>query len=367
MRNVLRIPSQSSSACWTGGAGASSRSRGNGVPGSGFSHGFWLILTSFPCVLIFLMTSEFLRLPLCAILLCLPLFCRAGGEPSPAAALTDVGPPEVNWTSLRYAANRFGVSLSTTLELDPSSREDMLVPPYSAFRNEPFQIVPDVVMRLDIHAHAETMLDSYNTEGRVWFAPGGLGVLQRDRLKPGPGGSRKIYRFAGDGAFRIRLEPNGRNEGRQSPANWTKIKQNFYPYDLLAAGCDRVTTPVLLLYRASSRDPVNGGKPLCAFVDDALYRVWLESRGEVPRPVDYAVKSGGTMHEFSGNRRTLKLSLRVVPITPGADPAAFELLELRGAIAIYIDADTRLPVLITGERAGAGELDVGLVEAALHE
>ena len=81
MRNVLRIPSQSSSACWTGGAGASSRSRGNGVPGSGFSHGFWLILTSFPCVLIFLMTSEFLRLPLCAILLCLPLFCRAGGEP----------------------------------------------------------------------------------------------------------------------------------------------------------------------------------------------------------------------------------------------------------------------------------------------
>ena len=313
------------------------------------------------------MESESSRLPLCAFLLCLPLYCQAGGEPLPATAVTDVGPPGVSWTGLRYAATRFGVNLSTTLELDRSSREEMQAPPYNAFRNESFQIAPDVIMRLDIHAHAETMLDSYNTEGHAWFAPGSLAVLQRDRLKPGPGGSRKIYRFADDGAFRIRQEPNGRNEGRQPPANWTKIKQNFYPYDLAAAGCDRVTTPELLLYRASSRDPVNGGIPLCAFVDDAIYRVWIEARGEAPRPADYVVKTGATMHKFSGNRKTLKLSLRVEPITQGADPAAFELLELRGAIAIYIDAETRLPVLITGERAGAGELDVGLVEAVLRE
>ena len=313
------------------------------------------------------MTSEFPQLPLCALLLCLPLLCRAGGEPLPVAALPDVGPAEVNWSSLRYAATRFGVNLSTTLELDHSSREEMQSPPYSALRNEPFQIAPDVVMRLDIHAHAESMFDSYNTEGHVWFAPGSLAVLQRDRLKPGPGGSRKIYRFAGDGAFRIRLEPNGRNEGTQPPANWTKIKQDFYPYDLLAAGCDRVTTPELLLYRASSGDPVNGGKPLCAFVDDALYRVWLESRGAVSLPVNYVVKTGGKTHGVNGNRKILKLSLRVEPITPDADPAAFELLELRGAIAIYIDADTRLPVLITGERAGAGGLDIGLVEAVVRE
>jgi hypothetical protein len=313
------------------------------------------------------MTREFPQLPLCAFLLCLPLCCQAGGEPLPAAEVTDVGPPEVSWTSLRYAASRFGVKLSTTLELDRSSLEEMQAPPYSAFRNEPFQITADGVMRLDIHAHAEMMLDSYNTEGRVWFAPGSLAVLQRDRLKPGPGGSRKIYRFAGDGAFRMRLEPNSRDEGRQQPANWTKIKQSFYPYDLLATGCSVVTSPELLLYRASSRDPVSGGIPHCVFVDDALYRAWLESRGEVPRPVDYVVKTGAVTHEVRGNRKTLKLSLRVEPITPGADPAAFELLELRGAISIYLDTDTRLPVLITGERAGAGELEVGLVEAVLRE
>jgi len=313
------------------------------------------------------MTCKILQHPLCTFLLCVPLFCQAGSAPLPESLVANAGHPEVNWISLRYAANRFGVSLSTTLELAESSRQEMQTPPYAALRDKPFQIVAGSVLRLDIHAHAEMALDSYNTEGQAWFSPASLAVLQRERLKPGPEGSRKIYRFASDGAFRIRLEPNGRDEGRQSSTSWTKIKQNFYPYDLRAAGCDLVTSPELLLYRASSRDPVNGGIPFCVFVDDALYRVWIESQGEAPRPVGYAVKTGTAVHEVSGNRKTRKLSLRVEPITPGADPAAFELLELRGAIAIYLDAESRLPVLITGERAGAGELDIGLVEAVMRE
>ena len=311
------------------------------------------------------MRASYIRL--CVILLYLPWFCQAGGEALPVSAVTEGVPPEVNWISLRYAANRLGVSLTTTLELAQSSRREMQAPPYAAFGNATFQAVAGGILRLDVHAHAETALDNYNTEGRVWFAPGSIAVLQRDRLKPGPGGSRKTYRYAGDGAFRIRLEPNSREEGGQPPANWTKLKQNFYPYDLHVAGCDVVTSPELLLYRASSRDPVGGGIAHCVFVDDALYRVWLEPRGEALRPVGYAVKAGAALREVSGDRKTLKLSLRIEPITAGADPAAFELLELRGAIAIYLDTASRLPVLITGERAGVGELGVGLVEAVLRE
>jgi hypothetical protein len=310
---------------------------------------------------------EFRNRPLRAVLLCLPLCCRAGGEPVPVTADAAEARPQVNWTSLRYAANRFGVSLSTTLRLAGSSRQDMQAPPYLALRNEPFQSGADGVLRLDIQAHAETAFDDYDTQGQVWFASGSIAALQRERLKPGADGSRKIYRFAPDGAFRVRLEPNGREEGARAPANWTRQKRNFYPYDLAAAGCDLATTPELLLYLASTRDPGNGGIPRCVFVDDALYRVWLVPGGEVSRPVDFVEKTGGAARRISGARRTLRLSLRVEPATPGADPAAFELLELRGAIALYIDAETRLPVLITGERAGAGELDVGLVEAVMRE
>jgi hypothetical protein len=305
-----------------------------------------------PCVLLF------------ALLLPLSLFCQAGGEALP---VTESRSPGVDWTGLRFEASRFGVSLTTTLELADSSRREMQAPPYAALGNEGFQRVPGKVMRLDIHAVAASALEHYSTQGRVWFAARSIAVLQRDRLKPGPGGSRKVYRYTGDGAMRIRVEPNNREEGKQPPVDWTKIKRSFYPYDPIAAGCEFVTSPELLLYRASSGDPSNGGRPMCVFDDDALYRVWLVPRDEAQRHVDYTVTSGGTGQKISGKRRILKLSLRVEPISPGADPADFELLELRGPVAIYLDTGNRLPVLISGERAGAGELDVRLVEANLRK
>jgi hypothetical protein len=313
-----------------------------------------------------MLIRKFLNRPFHALLLCLPLCCLAGGEPEPAMPDAVEALPPVDWTSLRYVANRFGVNLSTTLRLAGSSRGEMQAPPYTALGSEPFQTATGAILRLDVQAHAETVLERYDTRGQVWFAAGSIAALQRERLKPGMDGSRKIYRFAPGGAFRIRLEPNGREEARRSPLDWTRLKRNFYPYDLAAAGCRLVTTPELLLYLASTPDPVNGSAPHCVFVDDALYRVWLVPGGKAPRPVDYVVKTGDTARRLDGARQTLKLALRVEPATPGADPTAFELLELRGAIAIYVDTGTRLPVLITGERAGAGELAVGLVEAVMR-
>lgn len=317
-----------------------------------------------------MLIRKFLNRPLQALLLCLPLCCLAGGEPDSAKeapAVAAAALPPVNWVSLRYAASRFGVSLSTTLRLASSSLQDMEVPPYAALRDVPFQTAPDGVLRLDVQAHAESALNSYETQGQVWFVPGSLAVLQRERLKPGVDGSRKMYRFAPGGASRIRLAPDGREEGRQSPLDWTRLKRSFYPYDLAAAGCRLVTTPELLLYLATTPEAINGDTPHCVFVDDALYRVWLVPGGEAPRSVDYVLKTGAGTRTLDGDRPTLKFALRVEPVTPGGDPERFELLELRGAIAIYLDAATRLPVLITGERAGAGELDVSLVEAAMRE
>jgi hypothetical protein len=305
-----------------------------------------------------------LRTALLAFLLPLSLYSHAGGEPLP---VTQGSPPGVGWTMLRFEASRFGVSLTTTLDLGESSRRDMQARPYAALGNEGFQQVPGKVMRLDIHALAESALERYRTEGHVWFAAGSIAVLQRDRLKPGPGGSRKVYRYAEDGATRIRVEPDSRQQGKQPPVDWTRIKRSFYPYDLATAGCDFVTSPELLIYRASSRDPSNGGRPLCVFNDDALYRVWLVPSVETRPIVDYTVNAGGAVQKVGGSRRVLKLSLRVEPISPGADPAVFELLELRGAIVIYLDAGNGLPVLISGERAGVGELDIRLVEANLRE
>jgi hypothetical protein len=188
-------------------------------------------------------------------------------------------------------------------------------------------------------------------------------VLQRDKLRPGKNPYRKIYRFADDGAFRIRLEPANHAEAEQSSEHWTKIKESFYAYDGASSGCAAVSEPTLLLYRVPVLDLETGGKAVseCVFLDDSLYRVRLEPQGRELREVDYSLSAGGAERRVTGNRDVVKVALRVEPLTRGADRADFELLELRGDIAIYLDAVSRVPVALSGERSGFGRIDIPLV------
>jgi len=298
-----------------------------------------------------------------ALLLILP--CQAGEEPPPALAAADTGHPVAGWSRLRYAAGGMVGSVSTQLELADAAHRDMQVPPYTALANTTFQVATSPVMRLGIHVHTTTLFADSITEGTIWFDPGSGAVLQRDRLRPGWKGSRKIYRFGGAGASRIRLEPRDKAEAEQPSADWSKIKESYFPYDMTASGCKVVSDPILLLYLVSLPDYVNDSRSvqICTFFDDALYRVWLEPQGIERLEADYTVKSAGTLRKVSGRQETLKLLLRVEPVTAGADTSNFELLELRGTLAIHLDTRSRLPVRISGERAGFGRLSIGLVEA----
>ena len=305
-----------------------------------------------------------------AFMLLASLSCQAGGESLPASkAPAASGLPDAGWVSLRYSAKGMTGSVSTSLILAEPLWEDMLAPPYTALDNTAFQTKADHLMLLIFRASAESLFGGYSTEGKIWFDGGSGAVLQRDKLRPGRKGSRKIYRFGTEGASRIRLKPMNRVEAEQPSEDWSRIKESFYPYDIAGSGCDNVSEPALLLYLLPSMDLGEGKKPVyrCLFFDDALYRVWLEPDGSEMHHVDYSVKSGGVTRQVSGEQETLKVSLRVEPITEGADSADFELLELRGDIAIHLDAVTRLPVILTGERSGLGRLTVGLVETVLRD
>lgn len=289
-----------------------------------------------------------------------------------SALASHAGPgrvPEPAWVSLKYQASSLVGSVATMLELSGAARQDMQAPLYAALENREFQSTSGRLSLLSINTHIVSLLQKSVADAKIWFNPGNLAVLQRDRLRHGKNGSQKTYRFAGDGAFRLRREPADSTEAGKSPENWTRIKESFYPYDLNATGCKVVSEPVLLFYLVSSLETGadKGSREACVFFDDALYRVWLEPRGGASLNVNYVVNSGGESRKVSGRKWTLKVALRVEPITRGADRADFELLELRGDIAFFIDTVRKLPVRITGQRAGFGQLKIELVEALLRD
>lgn len=308
------------------------------------------------------------RLSLAAVMLLAALSCRAGEETPPEPAAMVAGLPHAGWSSLKYEASGMAGSVSTVLELTESSAEEMQAMRDSALENPPDQTLASHIMLLDISARAASLLKDSVTQGKIWFDPGNGAVLQRDRLHPGRNGTHKIYRFGNRGALRIRREPRNRDEAARPPEDWTRTKRSFYPYDMAGTRCDAVSDPTLLLYLVSAREISTGNEAVyqCLFFDDALYRVWLRPMGSELLAVDYFLQSGTTVQRITGLREVLRVSLRVEPLGKGADSENFELMELRGAIAIYLDTATRLPVQISGERSVFGKLDIGLVEAVLR-
>ena len=62
-----------------------------------------------------------------------------------------------------------------------------------------------------------------------------------------------------------------------------------------------------------------------------------------------------------------KIGLRIEPISGKQDTTDFELLELRGEIAIYIDPANGLPVRFSGSRALYRNIGIQLTEASLAD
>ncbi|MGD2055784.1 MAG: hypothetical protein PVJ15_03185 [Gammaproteobacteria bacterium] len=305
------------------------------------------------------------RLYLAAAILLLFQSGQAGEEPPAIVAELPGAPRAAAWTRLHYAADGRIGSVSTTLELANSSLQDMQSAPYTALENTAFQIIASPLMRIDIQARATSLFGDSGTRGTLWFDPATGAVLQRDKLRPGWKGSRKIYRFGEDGALRLRLKPKDRAEAEQPSDEWSKTKESFFPYNLHDSGCEFVSDPILLLYLVSLPEYINANRSAqtCLFFDDALYRVRLEPQGSDWLDVNYTVKSAAGRRRVQGRQESLKLLLRIEPLTAGADRANFELLELRGTIVIHLNTGSRLPVQVSGERAGLGRLRIALVEA----
>ncbi len=289
--------------------------------------------------------------------------CFAGEEPADELVAGTGNTAQPGWTRLVYSAAGLPGKPTTSLEITASSMEDLDIPGirYQGQSFTPFEAR---------HVRLLTVTGQHEddrTRLRIWFDAETGTVLQRDRLKPGPGGSRKIHRFGPEGAARVRLEPANRAQARATPSGWTNRKDKVFPYDLAGAGCSRVTVPTLVLYTVSSVQGDSTGNYLCVFQDDTLYRAGLESRGSEPVSVDYTIRTGSAQHQVAGEQTLEKIGLRIEAVSDGQDTAGFELLELRGEIAIYLDPASRLPVVISGDRSVYRNIHISLDAASLAE
>ena len=280
----------------------------------------------------------------------------AGAEPGAATA---------TWKKLTYEASGWIGSSNIQIELLESSPRELQAATPEPLGEAPLQSDPQRILVMDIQARADSAISKHRSRVRIWFDAASGAVMQREKIRSGKKPYRKVYRFAENGASRLKQMPRSRDEAGEPAQTWSKTRQSTYPYDLQDTGCATVTDPALILYLLSTRDShaPSTPPPRCVFFDDALYRVSFTVRDGERLPVSYRDNTDGkNAQDVSDSRAVRHYRLGVAPLTPGADRKDFELLELRGDIVITMDPQAGIPVQLAGDRPGVARITIPLIE-----
>ena len=287
-------------------------------------------------------------------------------SPAVAGSPLALDPSRVAWSRLLFRASdaMASVTIEVRLATVPSSGLEAL-PDAGADG----AIMPPDGAEVSLMT-AAIVVDGYDKTFRneVWFLPGDAVPLQRRRDKIGKDANRKTFRYAADGVYRVRLDPEGRREAELPPEQWSARKTHFYPYETALSGCPVLTDPALLLFVVSAGAVSEDGEPLelCVFNKKTVYRVRARAAGARPLEVAYTEIGQGVRNEIERGIDAQRIRIVARPgDAAGLEPDPFEFFEITGDIEIVLDPSTRVPVMISGDLPGLGRVDFSLSEVTL--
>ena len=205
-------------------------------------------------------------------------------------------------------------------------------------------------------------------KNQVWMIPKTATALQRVRLRRGSDTWQKIYRFSDRGVYRLRRKPMDDNEKKMTPEKWTRVKSAFYEYNSKDLDCPVVLEANGLFYLVSSLDFKHQLSPfsLCVFNKKQLHQVNVSPNGYRRMQVNYLEKSGDNQTQRKRDIDALKISFKSrALVSEDERPETFSFMGLKGDFEIFIDAATRIPVLVIGKIKGPGKVSITLHEVGL--
>jgi hypothetical protein len=286
-----------------------------------------------------------------------------------AACDPDAG--KVFWRHLAYKGKHFLGKVETDVSLVglPADEVQCLLIPVP--EGNVVQVSSSHVMVISVQSVVDPLIGANDlnlTRSRAWFMPVKATALQLIRYRKGDDIWQNTYRFSQKGVYRLRKKPGFAEEKDLPPAQWTKIKESFYPYsDKFPGGCS-VLEPTGLLYLVSSVDFIKRADPLILYVFDRkqLHQVKAYVSGHRRIEVDYLAKTPKNEVRKQGKIDAVKVSFSPKALAPkDTEPEEFSFLGLKGDFEIYIDSTSRLPVQVTGTIKGLGEVSIMLREVEL--
>lgn len=198
----------------------------------------------------------------------------------------------------------------------------------------------------------------------VWLEPGSGAALQGYKLVTGRKPYEKVFRYTTEGFYSWRAAPAGDSEESLGPEAWSRRRGKLVRASPRPPAGAVVTDSYALLYLASAARLDRPGAELRVLVlaEERPVELQFLAGGLVQSRLDYREQGSD-----GSRRRSQDVLQRVVTVSGrplGGGSAAGEVdlgfLGLRGAVRLFLDASTGLPVRLQGRADKIGDLVVTL-------
>jgi hypothetical protein len=201
----------------------------------------------------------------------------------------------------------------------------------------------------------DVTLDLTGAEGKA---------LYRSRLSKGKEQRLKTYDFLQTHIERVRRDPPPKT--KLPPSEWPVSSRKDIAYPPEAA--DKVVTDAYALLELAGRFQASDAEAADVIVNTEFnfYQVRMTRSNDEP-DIEVSYEVEGTRAAVTGKRNTSAVALEVAPVGDQPDKYDFSLLGLNGDITILFDADTGLPLQLSGTAPRIGDAEINLKRVTLRK
>jgi hypothetical protein len=284
-----------------------------------------------------------------AVLVSLLTPAHAGGD---GAAVPAFDADRVAWNEARLKASKFFLSLEVDMTLREITGEAAAT---ELEDKDDWQGLQPPATVLDMRYVSDGL--GRRSEVQMLFDPADGAMLQRTTYDTGNRYRLRRYRYGSGEVLRETRRPNAGEESL-APAAWSREGDELhdFPADRLSGP---VTEPAALIYlaAASGLDTPGEGFELSAWADDRLRTVSVLVLQPESIRQDYRFADAGADDHRKGDVEAVRVAIRGRPLDDAseADDDDFELLGLT-RLELYLDPDTRAPLMLTGRLSRFGQV-----------
>jgi hypothetical protein len=289
-----------------------------------------------------------------------------GSTCAPAAAANGNQPFAGAWSYASYQAERLGNRLTADISMVdlPAAVEHaefLPSPRGTAFRPSGNEMAK-LSVRIRIDFIGRTPLEM---ENHVWIDPERGTPFYLIRTRKGFKDYYQQFRFTQEGVFRRQREPASASQSAGPPASWTKIGEHFYHFPPGEGRCPSIWESSTLIYMIAAFGAPSAAdrSSSCVFHKRQFHRVSFHAESPVAVSFDFLEKKNNSEARRSGMAEAAVYRIQALPI--GSYRGQVEELFGNSAL-IYVGADNRLPLMLSGELPLIGRVDLRLVEIRLN-